>query len=359
MLMQTQSQSPSIAFVGLLGSGKTTLAATLANRLVTPDDRGTFLVPLDHRTMITVQQTWLQLQSREWPASTLQGTFSEMRWKLHVNQTRSCEMRIVDVAGQDLYEIFSDDRALAPDKLVETQKPVFEYCKSADIVLLLVNLGDFIGEGDRMIAMRNEAAMKAALDFLRKCSMHKRVCIVLTQAELYLADQKNTNGWTGMVAKSMPFFFNAHLRDGAIPVIPVSAVFDTEIITDPVAGPRRVPKPGFRSVGLDTLTAWLSDQVLSLQGPTDPDPQITDVRTDWYSALLSTYLMGEMTFRNDGGPGRLRVVATSICNGVPIESGVQEVIAQHGQIHKMVFRLKNTRYAEGKEFNIRYSFEQL
>jgi hypothetical protein len=342
VIMEPAKKAPAIAFVGLLGSGKTTLAATLANRLVSPDPRGVYLSPIDHRTMVTVQQTWLQLQAREWPASTLQGSYAELRWKLNVSKTRSCEMRMVDVAGQDLYEIFSEDRALSPEKIAESQKAVLEYCRSADIVLLLINLGDFIGEGDRGIAMRNEAAMKSALDFLRTCSRHKRI-----------------EGWSAILAKSMPFFFHSHLQDGSIPVLPVAAVFDTEIIMDPESGPRRVPAPNFRSAGLDVLIQWLSDQVFALQGPMDPDPQIMEARTEWIAGLLSTYLTGDLTLKNEGAGGKLRVIATSLCDGQPVETGLQEVLIEPNQVLQLSFRLKGTRFIASKRFTIEYRFEKL
>ena len=356
--MDSENQSPSIAFVGLLGSGKTTLAATMANRLVTPDERGVFLVPVDHKTMVAVQQTWLHLQSREWPAPTLQGTFSELRWKLHVGPRRACEMRMVDVAGQDLYDIFSEDRALSPDKIPDPQKAVLEYCRGANIVLLLVNLGDFVGEGDRSIAMRNEAAMKAALDYLRSCTRYKRMALVLTQADLYFQNYKASEGWAGMLATYMPFLFNSHLRDGNIPVLPVAAVFDTEILFDPQSGPRRVPTPNFRSVGIDVLIQWLADQVLSLQAPTEPEPKIVETKTEWVVGLMKTHLVGYLDLKNDGGGGQVRVIATSLCNGLPVESVVQEISLTPHQEVDMTFPMKATRFIQGKQFTIQYRFEK-
>lgn len=342
---------PSVAVIGLSGSGKTTLAVTLANRLVSPDKNGVYMVPLNHATMVTVQRHWLELQSQKFPDTTLDDSFIELRWRLNVGGQRSCEFRIVDVSGQDLYMIFTDDNCHVPEKLGESRARVFDYCRNANIALLLLNLGDFLGEGDRELALRNEAALKSAMDFLRLSEIPKRICLVVTQAELFEHDASSAGGWKQLLAECVPFLFNAHLRSGDIPFICVSAVSDTV-----PSGRQRIPAMNFRSRGLDQLITWLARQVLSFPCPNHPFPRVVESKLSW-GGVASTYLIVDATIRNEGGTGSIRALAKSVCDGEIIETVSSVASLAQYQESGITFKLKSTKYASGKEFSVIFDFE--
>ena len=216
--LQPHRPTPSIAIIGMHASGKTVLACTLANRLVSAKENGgVHLVPDDYTTIDTVQRDWATLQAHDWPKSTEEGKMINLRWRLHINSEISCEMRLVDVSGQDLFYIFSHDRARKPEEFTPEKKAVFEYCRSANIVLFLLNLGDFLGEGNPGERISREAAMKAAMDCL---AAGRRVCVVLTQAEQYAAESHRHGSWERLLSEAVPFIYNAHLREKKNPFSP-------------------------------------------------------------------------------------------------------------------------------------------
>lgn len=342
---------PSVAMIGLSGSGKTTLAVTLANRLVSPDKNGVFMVPLDHGTMLTVQRHWLGLQSQKFPDTTLDDSFIELKWRLNIGSNRSCEFRIVDVSGQDLYMIFKDDNCLRPETLEESRAKVFDYCRYANIVLVLLNLGDFIGEGDKELALRNEAALMSAMNFIRSSETPKKVCLVITQAELYEHDAKAVGSWKNLLAKYTPFLYNAYFRTDEIPFICVSAVSDTT-----PSGRQRVPATNFRSRGLDTLISWLANQILSFPCPNHPYPTVVDSKLSW-GGITSCYLIADVTVRNEGGDGNVRILVSSLREGEFVEKVSSVVHIRQNQELEVPFRLKSTKFAEGEEFRVTLDFE--
>ena len=336
--------SQSVAVIGLVGSGKTTLACTLANRLKQPDADGVYLVPSDHGTLVAVQRDWEQLQAREWPETTPRGAMIDLRWKLHERGAAICDLRIVDVSGQDLFYIFADDLCRRPDQIDAIRTPVFEYCRSANIVLFLVNLGDFIGEGDANVSINSQAAMKSALDYLLSVADHRRVCILLTQAKLYTSVAKARGGWMPLLSAEVPFIYNAHLHDESIPVFAVSAVYDTEIVNDPTTGPRRVPKPEFRSSGLDRVIKWLVSTVRAVR----PVPALVECNAEWRGLLQKT-MTWTGTIRNDGADGYIRVIATAQRHGKDIERRFVILELEAGQTEQVTIPLTYTTDKDGKD----------
>lgn len=255
-----QSQAPAIAIIGLEGSGKTVLATTLAKRLSAIDERGIFLNPQGTRTFKYVEKVWHTLQSGEWPPSTPPGELFELRWRLHVGQLE-CDVRLADAPGQDLRAIFGDDQIYQMDSLPQRLQPLAQYCRSADIVLFLIDLEDFLGTGDAMQRTENEAAIKSAMDFLRTDIRLRRVCMVLTKGAQYRETARQHGGWRALLSEQMPLIFGAHIALGNMAVYVVDAVADVGVGVDEYGLPQRFPKPGFRSQGLDALVQWLVKSV--------------------------------------------------------------------------------------------------
>lgn len=272
---------PAIAIIGMEGSGKTVLITTLAKRLSTIDHRGIFLNPQGVRTLRYVEEVWQRLQSGDWPPSTPEATVLELRWKLQIVGELECDVRLVDPAGQDIRLLFGDERILDLEQLPEQHRPLADYCRSASIVLFLLNLRDIIGEGDPSRRSANEAALKSAMDCLGNTDHERRVCLVLTQIDLYRELAQQVGGWRELLAKEVPYIYGAHVHGRAVAVHAVAAVSDTTPGQDEQGSPRRFPTPGFQSEGLDQLVDWLVTQVRELTGKQAQHTHSEDGRIDW------------------------------------------------------------------------------
>lgn len=254
-------RSPTIAVIGMEGSGKTVLATTLAKRLCTIDARGVFLNPKGVKTLKYVERVWGILQSGDWPPSTVPGEKFELEWKLNIVGEQECDLRLIDVAGQDLRLLFGEEQIYSVDSLPAHLQALAEYCRSADIILFLVNLKDFCGEGDAERRTANEAAIKSAMDYLTTVGHRRRVCLVLTQADLYKELAHERGGWLALVKQVIPYVFNAHVAIKKMVVHPIAAVAETRIVVDGDGRPRQVPVAQFRSAGFGGLVNWLTAQV--------------------------------------------------------------------------------------------------
>lgn len=256
---------PSIAIIGTEGSGKTVLTTTLAKRLSTIDSRGVFLNPQGVATLKYVERIWQILQDGEWPPSTPPGKHFELRWKLEVVGELESEVRLIDAAGQDLRLLFGDDRISKLATLPDALRTVAEYCRAADIVLFLVNLKDFVGEGDSRQRTDNEAAIKGAMDYLSEDGNPRTFSVVFTQVDLYKDVAERSGGWSNIAKTAIPYVHGAYLRGGDVPIFPVSAVNATRVTVDESGVPLRVPVPGFGSDGLDDVIEWLTRSVRKVQ----------------------------------------------------------------------------------------------
>lgn len=258
---QSVASSPTVAIIGMEGSGKTVLATTLAKRLSTIDARGIFLNPQGVATLKYIEGVWRILQSGDWPPSTPQGELFELKWKFEIVGELVSDVRLIDAAGQDLRMLFGDEQINSVESLPEQLRLLAEYCRSAHIVLFLINLGDFVGEGNPEHRTANEAAIKAAMDYLSSECRPRRVCLVLTQADLYHKLATDRGGWLELVAQTVPYVYGAHLQNGTMAVLPVAAISQTTVVVDADGIPRRVPVAGFRSAGLGKLADWIAQQV--------------------------------------------------------------------------------------------------
>ncbi len=252
---------PLIAIIGTEGSGKTVLATTLAKRMGSNDSPTLRIIPQGARTPKYVERVWQTLQSGQWPPSTPPGELFELRWNLEIEGKIDGEMRLIDAAGQDMRLLFGDDEIQSIESLPSHLRPLAEYCNSADIILCLFNLRDFFGQADSYQKTVNDLFVKSALDYSVKCQRPKRMCLVLTQADLYLSKAKECGGWEKLAAKAIPYAFDAHVRDKPVDLVPVAAVAETTKVFEKGQKPRRVPKQGFKSAGLDKLIDWLVAQM--------------------------------------------------------------------------------------------------
>jgi hypothetical protein len=169
-----------------------------------------------------------------------------------------CEIRLADMSGERLRDIFGNDQDLAA--LPEDLQSLAKLIRVADIVLCLVNLEDFRATRDAMKKIDDEAVLKCAIDYLvNDTSRRRRMCVLFTQSDMHRQEHDRCGGWINVAKKHLPYMHGAHLLNGRVSVAAVAAVADTTIVeTD--GNPRRVPAAGFYSIGLENVMEWVSEK---------------------------------------------------------------------------------------------------
>ena len=256
--------TPTIAIVGLEASGKTVLMTALARKLAQTSSRGYFLDPIGNRTIKYIEKNWAILQSGEWPASTPPGEMFKLKWNFHVQNGKSaCEtasLQMIDAAGQDMRQLFSDESVL--EQLPEHFRPLVQYMQNASILLVVLNIKDYIGEGDTTRKIENQAALKYALDVLQKSN--RRAALIFTQMDQYSEFIDSRGGLENFCREELPYIYNAYVSSQKNPLIGVAAVNRTEVREMSDGTFQRVPAPGFDSDGLEQIGDWLAARVLEL-----------------------------------------------------------------------------------------------
>ena len=253
-MTDTATQAPRIAIVGTEGSGKTVLITMLAKQF-SQIDGSIFLNPMNNSTLKFVERMHAILRDGDWPPSTPMGHCEELAWQIDIppNHTK-CEIRLVDCAGQDLRRLFGQDGDISI--LPEHLRGLYDYCRTADIVICLVNLKDVVGHDDSMTGIDNQAVIKSALDHVTSDpTRSRRLCLLFTQADRYRAYVVQHGSWTGVAKAYLPYVYAPFLQDGQVIVDAVAAVDKTELANDDTA--RRVPAPWFGSDGLHALGVWI------------------------------------------------------------------------------------------------------
>ena len=243
-----------MAIIGTEGAGKTVLTAVLAKRLGDPAG-GMFLNAKGPKTLKHVEKVWSTLQGGDWPEGNPAGELFELRWKLEIEGHYVCDVRFIESAGQDIRLLFEGEQF--EDAPTPELKGLAEYCRQADIIIFLINLGDFIGNKQSLAKASNEAAIKAAMDTLSECKEPKNFCIVITQADLFHGELERLGDWSSVLKVHLGNLHGAYVHSGKAKVFPVSAVSDTAVRDDGDGRMVRVPKPDFGSDGLDDLIGWL------------------------------------------------------------------------------------------------------
>lgn len=264
-----------IAIVGTEGSGKTVFVTVLA-KFFGPGEREIFFNPLG-KTIRFVENNWNRLQAGQWPDQTTSGEMFNYEWECQCGQGESFRLKLVDCAGQDLRRIFADE---IPEQL----RPLADYVHSAQVVIFLLNLGDFVGVRDLSQVTENIYVLKHAIDTLKASG--KETALILTQIDLYDSYLEKHGTWLEVVRNTNPLnlLWGAHLLDGSVPLLPVSAVFDTSVADQPDGGTRRIPAASFRCQGIEEIGAWLikaAKRAAPPIPPPQPPPPRNSTRREW------------------------------------------------------------------------------
>ena len=262
---------PRIAVIGTEGSGKTVLVVTLAARFCDGDGRY-FLEPMNRGTVRYTRSAFRTLNGEgdngatrppQWIPSTDPGTMRELEWVLHIDGEPRFSVRMTDAAGQDFRELFGEEAALSESEASEPRRQLVAHVRQANIVILTVDLEDFVAERDADRRDTNEWTIKFAIDHLLGADETKRALLVFTGRDRYAHYERALGSWTAVAKKYLPVASRAAIEDGRVSVMAVSAVNDTQL--DPSGANRYVPKQGFTSVGLEELLAWIASQAEQIQ----------------------------------------------------------------------------------------------
>ncbi len=267
IIVKRTMSNPKIAVIGLEASGKTVLMSVLAKKLSQTVHQGYFLDPKGVASIKYVEGVWQTLQNLDWPASTPPGEMFNLQWKLRVSpefsgdgKTYEAELHLLDAAGQDMRQLFAFD---AIEDIPQYLRPLAEYCIQADILLIALNIKDFVGKSvDSMRRIENQATIKAALDMLEKSNQH--VAILFTQMDQYKPYIEKIGGLENFCRLKLPYIYNAYVVNSSNSLISVAAVNETVVVQKEDGKLVRVPKPNFSSLGLDDVCKWLSKQVIEV-----------------------------------------------------------------------------------------------
>jgi hypothetical protein len=245
----------SIAVIGLSGSGKTVLMAALTKQMSSIDKHGIYLEPLTFRTTKFMEKVASTIAAGHWPTSTPQGELQDYEWRLHLPDAIFV-MKSVDLAGQDLADLFDDDKIRQQERLFPSQLRILDQFKDAPIVLFLIDIEEFYRRTETSASQ--QATLKAAIDFLCEDSRRK-VCLVLPKADLHQVQKDKYGGWPGMLKEFLPYIYYPYIQTQRLKVIPVSAVANTQAMPDGSGGYVRLPTAGMptNSFGIADLAEWI------------------------------------------------------------------------------------------------------
>lgn len=260
-----------IALIGMPNSGKTVLLAVLADQFRGANGRHFFLSSADkgNGTFKHLSRDVDQLRQGEWPSLTKKGAHIQLHWTLEDDYGPIGDIHAVDLSGEDILDLFGDAKIDGPeDKLPAALQKTAESLRTADIVLVLLDLNDLIDVRDREKNRQVLALADYAISRTRGGESAARAALICTKFDLCREFVRQSDGLDGVLKEFLPQVYPSHLERGRVRVFPVATVADTTVeIRDDQ--PVRVPAPEFKSEGLDELMDWLVGTVWSHQSLLD------------------------------------------------------------------------------------------
>lgn len=285
---------PSIAVIGSEGSGKTILIAALAKRFSAIQPGRPALIPKDRATALYVEKVWSCLQSQEWPGSTLQGEMASLTWDF-IDGGVHTDLKMVDLAGQDLRMLFSEGRVHDVAGLQPQLREIVEYVRQCQVFVLLLNLADFLGESNAEKRIATEWTLRGLLDYivLQSGASKDTTCsnpgskhyaaIVFTQIDRYRSTLSKGESFDHVASKLFPNLYNAYLLQKKCARFFVSAIGSTVTEADRLGKARRVPQMDAKTddADLQKLMTWIStasqkvaQEIASRPLPSTPQPEV-------------------------------------------------------------------------------------
>ena len=252
-----------IAIVGMTGAGKTVLISTLAMKMSQMADQGIFLAPVGEnrrQTLRYVQENWQTLNSGKWPPSTPAGELIHLEWEL-TTKTNAATVRFADCAGQDIHAIFSQEQ-FDYSALTSDQKYIFDYLRSANVLIFLINMEDVLGRSPKQ-ALENSLDVDQMFYVLnQKANFPRKTALVLSQFDKYRDElkAKYDNNLLEYLRANFPQLHGRYIQNPNFAVIPVAAVETTQTVIEN-GMTKQVPVENFSSFNLKKLISWIAGAV--------------------------------------------------------------------------------------------------
>jgi hypothetical protein len=261
---------PKVAVIGTEHSGKTVLITVLAAKYSNPA-KGFHLNPQNKATYEYIERGFALLNGAngppQWLPGTDPGTMTKLSWELMAPGHHPLGVRIIDGAGQDFREVFGNDDDFAT--LPEPTKVLLKHVRRAEILVLTLDLDDFIDRKKDDRRRSSEWTLRGAFDRLAGKSRDKHIALVFTGVDRYRAELEKHGSWKAVAAAHVPPL-RAALDDPRLTVMGVAAVAETQL--DPSGQSQYVPKPEFKSEGLEDLLGWIVAAAKLVKPPVKPQP---------------------------------------------------------------------------------------
>jgi hypothetical protein len=224
-------------------------------------DLGIVLDPKDTDTQRYIERAWKRLQEADWPPATPPGQCCVLNWQLIFAGKQPLDFSLIDPPGHDIRRLFSENGDLA--NLPPDLQPLAEQVATADFVILLANLVDFLGDPDDDRRLVSEMAIKFVLEHVaarqRYVDPPINVALVFTQADQFPDELMGASAPLSVVRKHLPLVFQSPAFQTLVAtnVFAVAAVNKTRLIISPDDQARRVPEAGFASEGFELLMNWI------------------------------------------------------------------------------------------------------
>lgn len=249
-----------VVVLGTEGAGKTVFVTCLA-KFLQQRELGIVLDPKDTDTQRYIERAWKRLQEADWPPATPPGQFCVLNWQLIFSGKQPLDFSLIDPPGHDIRRLFSENGDLA--NLPPDLQPLAEQVATADFVILLANLADFLGDPDDDRRLVSEMALKFVLEHIaareRYWDPPVNVALVFTQADQFPDELMGARAPLSVVRKHLPLVFQSPAFQSMVAddVFAIAAVNKTRLIISSDDQARRVPEAGFASEGFELLMNWI------------------------------------------------------------------------------------------------------
>lgn len=248
-----------VAIVGVEGSGKTVMLTGLGALYSRPDDDGYFLTPRNFATASYVSDKIQGMRHGEWPIATAGDEMRGLDWVLRKKLSGRrpsdvCEVSFLDFAGEVYRTAFGVRKNDNDAELASEAALLKKYIRSADELLVLINLRDVITNGleDHRV-QESTWITNEILSFAMDASdNHKapRAAIVISQADSYEGTINSCGGPSEVLKRYLPQVWNNY---DWLDMFSASAV-DKSVLDD---NGNLIPAPDFQPTGLVPIMNWI------------------------------------------------------------------------------------------------------
>ena len=253
-----------IAILGTRESGKTVLMTVLAKRYQNRVGDEPFLKAMDPRTMSFTEKNWHRLTvERDWPPLTPPGELMQLHWESeHAGQSHG--MQLFDFAGETFRQVFGKHQLTDP--AVRNRLSADPFCgpllaelDRADVLVLLINLRDFINRNNAPDGLEhlleNQWALRGALDYFAP-RLKNRIALVFTQIDQYPELVNGRAKWRDVLREHLPSTQIADIYQN-LSCMGVAAVPETELAVGADGQPFLRPAANFSGWYLESLMEFM------------------------------------------------------------------------------------------------------